>query len=61
MIEHLVDLAIEIQQIPAPTFGETERGEFIRAKFAELHLAHVSQGALGMSTPGCRGGTARRW
>jgi len=47
MIEQLVDLTIEIQQIPAPTFGETERGEFIRAKFAELHLANISQDPLG--------------
>jgi len=60
MVEKLIELAIEIQQIPAPTFGETERGEFVRAKFAEQRLAGISQDKLGniyARLPG-KGGTA---
>ncbi len=35
----LVDLAIAIQQIPAPTFHEAMRAEFVRACFVEEGLA----------------------
>ena len=34
MIARLLDLAIAIQQIPAPTFHEAERAEFVRTRFA---------------------------
>jgi tripeptide aminopeptidase len=37
----LIDLAIAIQQIPAPTFSETQRAEFVRARFAEEGLSDV--------------------
>ncbi len=33
MINPLLNLAIEIQQIPAPTFDESLRGDFIEHKF----------------------------
>jgi tripeptide aminopeptidase len=34
----LVDLAIAIQQIPAPTFQETRRADFVQARFSEEGL-----------------------
>lgn len=37
----LLDLAIAIQQVPAPTFHETERAEFVRARFVEEGLSDV--------------------
>jgi tripeptide aminopeptidase len=36
MIERVLDLAVEIQQIPSPTFGESERAEFIHRYFYDL-------------------------
>ncbi len=33
VLARLVDLAVEIQQIPAPTFQEAERAAFVRARF----------------------------
>jgi tripeptide aminopeptidase len=43
----IVELAIAIQQIPAPTFHEAERAEFMRARFADLGLCEVSIDSLG--------------
>lgn len=40
-IERVIELAIAIQQIPAPTFEEGERAEFVRAKFSEAGLSDV--------------------
>ena len=40
-IESLLDLALQIQQIPAPTFNEALRAEFIRAHFQSEGLADV--------------------
>jgi acetylornithine deacetylase/succinyl-diaminopimelate desuccinylase-like protein len=40
-ITRLLNLAIAIQQIPAPTFHEAERAEFVRARFAEEGLQDV--------------------
>lgn len=40
-IEPLLDLALQIQQIPAPTFYEGERAEFIRWRFQAEGLADV--------------------
>jgi tripeptide aminopeptidase len=37
----IIDLAIAIQQIPAPTFSEAQRAEFVRAYFAEEGLSDV--------------------
>ena len=33
LAERVIDLAIQIQQIPAPTFSESERAEFVRGLF----------------------------
>ena len=37
----LLNLAVAIQQIPAPTFHETERAEFVRARFVEEGLQDI--------------------
>jgi acetylornithine deacetylase/succinyl-diaminopimelate desuccinylase-like protein len=46
-IPRLLDLAIAIQQIPAPTFHETERAGFVRSKFAEEGLQDVENDSTG--------------
>jgi len=38
LLSRLLDLAASIQQIPAPTFHEAERAEFVRLRFAEEGL-----------------------
>ena len=43
----LLDLAIAIQQIPAPTFHETDRAEFVRKCFIDEGLADVEMDPLG--------------
>jgi len=45
--ERVVERAIEIQQIPAPTFDESKRAEFVREKFAEEGLKDVSVDEVG--------------
>jgi acetylornithine deacetylase/succinyl-diaminopimelate desuccinylase-like protein len=42
-IDRLLELAIQIQQIPAPTFEESRRAAFVREKFLEEGLADVTQ------------------
>jgi len=39
----VLELAEKIQQIPAPTFHEKERGEFVRAHFVRESLEDVSE------------------
>jgi acetylornithine deacetylase/succinyl-diaminopimelate desuccinylase-like protein len=46
-IDRLLELAIRIQQIPAPTFEEAKRAAFVREKFVEAGLLDVSQDELG--------------
>lgn len=46
-ISRLLDLAIAIQQVPAPTFQEAERAEFVRARFVEEGLQDVETDAAG--------------
>lgn len=46
-ITQLLDLAIQIQQIPAPTFAEGPRGEFVRGRFLEEGLKDVSMDSQG--------------
>jgi tripeptide aminopeptidase len=46
-IQRILDLAIAIQQIPAPTFHEAERAEFVRARFAEEGLQGVEMDSTG--------------
>ncbi len=43
----VIDLAIQIQQIPAPTFAEGQRGEFVRELFIKENLNDVSIDSLG--------------
>jgi len=46
-IEQLLDLAVRIQQIPAPTFSEGARGAFARSLFLRENLEDVSTDSLG--------------
>ncbi|MBL8101436.1 MAG: M20/M25/M40 family metallo-hydrolase [Anaerolineales bacterium] len=43
----VLELAIQIQQIPAPTFSEGPRGEFVRDLFLRENLKDVSMDSLG--------------
>jgi tripeptide aminopeptidase len=47
LVNRLLDLAMQIQQIPAPTFHEGPRGEFVRNCFLEEKLKDVSMDSLG--------------
>jgi acetylornithine deacetylase/succinyl-diaminopimelate desuccinylase-like protein len=42
----LLDLAIQIQQIPAPTFEEKQRAEFVRAAFIKEGLEDVESDSV---------------
>jgi acetylornithine deacetylase/succinyl-diaminopimelate desuccinylase-like protein len=44
---HLLDLAVAIQQIPAPTFHETDRAEFVRKCFIDEDLSDVGMDPIG--------------
>lgn len=43
----LLDLACAIQQIPAPTFQEQARADFVRQQFSALHLQDIEIDDLG--------------
>ncbi|MBI3167579.1 MAG: M20/M25/M40 family metallo-hydrolase [Chloroflexi bacterium] len=45
--QKVLDLAIQIQQISAPTFAEGPRGEFVRDLFVQEKLEDVSMDSLG--------------
>lgn len=45
-VMYLVELTIEVQQIPAPTFAEAERAAFIERRFAACGLQDVGQDEL---------------
>lgn len=47
IVQRTLDLAVEIQQIPAPTFEEERRAEFIRTRFASEGLVDVQMDAVG--------------
>jgi len=47
LTEKTIDLAIQIQQIPAPTFDEGERVTFIQNRFIAENLSNVEVDALG--------------
>jgi tripeptide aminopeptidase len=55
----LLELAISIQQIPAPTFEEGERAEFVRGRFLEEGLQDVSIVGAGNVLARLPGGNAR--
>ncbi len=42
IVERVIDLAMQIQQIPAPTFGEGRRAEFVRKSFCDLGAKDVT-------------------
>jgi tripeptide aminopeptidase len=46
-IQRILDLAVAIQQIPAPTFHEAKRADFVRARFTEAGLQGVEIDATG--------------
>ncbi len=47
LTKRVLELAVTIQQIPAPTFAEYKRAEFVRQQFIEEGLADVSIDDLG--------------
>jgi tripeptide aminopeptidase len=47
IITRILDLAIQIQQIPAPTFHEQERADFVRACFEKENLMEVTTDSIG--------------
>lgn len=47
LLQKVLDLAIQIQQIAAPTFAEGPRGEFVRDLFIQEKLDDVSMDSLG--------------
>ncbi|OGT28870.1 MAG: hypothetical protein A2Z17_03350 [Gammaproteobacteria bacterium RBG_16_66_13] len=47
LTKQVLDLAVEIQQIPAPTFQEGARGAFVRARLGAEHLQDVTADAIG--------------
>jgi len=47
IVEKLLNLAIQIQQIPAPTFAEGARAAFIRDRFQKEKLAEVASDEVG--------------
>lgn len=46
-IARVLDLAVTIQQIPAPTFGEGQRAEFIRDRFQIEGLQSIEMDSMG--------------
>jgi tripeptide aminopeptidase len=47
LVKRVLDLAIEIQQIPAPTFYEDQRAEFIRDRFVQENLQDIHLDEIG--------------
>ena len=47
LTDQLIELAIQIQQIPAPTFAEGPRAEFVRGLFQKENLKDVSMDSFG--------------
>jgi len=47
LVERVLEMAIAIQQIPAPTFKEGRRGAFVYERFQAEGLSDVSMDALG--------------
>lgn len=58
LLVRLLDLAVEIQQIPAPTFHEAQRAAFVRARFQAEGLTGVQRDAIG-NVYACLKGTHR--
>jgi len=47
LTDRILDLAVSIQQIPAPTFNEARRAAFVYDRFCEERLLDVTQDAAG--------------
>lgn len=47
LLTRFLDLAVQIQQIPAPTFQETERAAFVRTLFEKENLMDIHTDAVG--------------
>ncbi len=47
IVQQVLDLAVRIQQIPAPTFHETARAEFLRSLFSQEGLEDISVDSIG--------------
>jgi len=47
VIQRIIDLAIQVQQIPAPTFKEGQRAEFVREWFNQVQLVDITVDAAG--------------
>ena len=45
-VNRLLELAIQIQQIAAPTFEEKQRAEFVRGRFIQEKLKDVSMDSV---------------
>jgi acetylornithine deacetylase/succinyl-diaminopimelate desuccinylase-like protein len=58
IVNRMVELAVQIQQIPAPTFHEQKRAEFIQNLFLEEGLKDVCNDETG-NVLGCYPGTGK--
>lgn len=47
LVARVLDIAVAIQQVPAPPFGEAQRSEFVRGRFEVEGLSDVSADELG--------------
>lgn len=47
IIKRLLDLTVQIQQIPAPTFAEAKRAQFVKGLFESEGLQNVSMDEMG--------------
>jgi hypothetical protein len=54
LINKVLDLAIEIQQIPAPTFSEDRRAIFIQSLFQGERLSEVYRDEIGNVYADCQ-------
>jgi len=54
-VGHILDLAMQIQQIPSPTFGEGARAKFIHDQFQSMGAKDTSIDAIGNVYAGFRG------
>ena len=58
LIARILEMAVAIQQIPAPTFAESQRTAFVCQRFSEAGLSEVSVDAVG-NVYGCLPGQGR--
>jgi acetylornithine deacetylase/succinyl-diaminopimelate desuccinylase-like protein len=58
-IDYVLDLTCTIQQIPAPTFREEARAEFLTEQFESLHLKDVERDTTGNVLGRLPGGSGR--